>query len=333
MAYSIEAKGLVKKFVTREGSLLFRGKRKVVEALKGVSFQVRREEVFGLLGPNGAGKTTTIKILSTLLLPDSGEAWVEGHHVVKEAEKVRELIGVSLYSDRGFYWKLSGRENLEYFARLYHLDARYARERISYLLKLLDLEGDADRLVEEYSTGMKSKLNVARALLHDPPVLFLDEPTIGLDPNSARKVREVILDLRREGRTVLLTTHNMFEADMVCDRVAVISRGQIVAVGTPSELKSKVAEHKTVEVSLLGYSEKLVDALRNLPGVLGVAARVRDPAAGVAELKMVYDGDQSLREVLSTLFATDAKVLAVRNLEPTLEDVFVVMTGERLEEG
>lgn len=333
MLQPIKAENLVKTFVTKEGGRLLRGRRRVVEALKGVSFEVRKGEVFGLLGPNGAGKTTTIKILSTLLLPDAGDAWVMGYHVVREAAKVREVVGVSLYSDRGFYWKLSGRENLMYFARLYHLDSKYARERVRYLLQLLDLEEDADRLVEEYSTGMKSKLNIARALLHDPPVLFLDEPTIGLDPNSARKVREVILDLKREGRTVLLTTHNMFEADMVCDRVAIISRGRIVAVGTPSELKAKVAEHKAVEVSLVGYSKTIEESLRNTPGVLGVAARLRDPVAGVADLKVVYDGDLSLREALSKLFSFEAKVLSVKSVEPTLEDVFVVMTGERLEEG
>ncbi|MCS7105451.1 MAG: ABC transporter ATP-binding protein [Thermofilaceae archaeon] len=332
MKDAIEASNLAKTFVTREGGLLFRGKKRVVEALKGVSFEVRRGEVFGLLGPNGAGKTTTIKILSTLLLPDAGDAWVNGYHVVKEASKVREAIGVSLYSDRGFYWKLSGRENLLYFARLYHLDEKTAKERIKYLFELLDLKADADRLVEEYSTGMKSKLNIARALLHDPPILFLDEPTIGLDPNSARKVRETVLELKKEGKTILLTTHNMFEADMLCDRVAVISKGRIVDVGTPSELKSKVAEHKVVEVTLLGFDDKVTGKLSGVQGVIGVAARVRDPVAGVAEVKVVYDGDSSIRDILTLLLNESLKVLSVKNLEPTLEDVFVTLTGERLEE-
>jgi len=333
MGAAIEARGLVKRFVTREGGWLFRGRRRVVEALRGVSFEVRRGEIFGLLGPNGAGKTTTIKILSTLLLPDGGDAWVGGYHVVEEASRVREIIGVSLYSDRGFYWKLSGRENLLYFARLYHMSEREAKERIRYLLELLDLKEDADRLVEEYSTGMKSKLNIARALLHDPPFLFLDEPTIGLDPNSARKVREVILELKREGKTILLTTHNMFEADLLCDRVAIISRGRIVDVGTPSELKARVARHKVVEVTVVGLEGSLEERLREVPGVVGVAARVRDPVAGVADIRIVYDGDGGLREILAPILASNARVLVVRNLEPTLEDVFVALTGERLEGG
>ena len=242
------------------------------------------------------------------------------------------MIGVSLYSDRGFYWKLSGRENLLYFARLYHMNERDAKERIGHLLDLLGLKEDADRLVEEYSTGMKSKLNIARALLHDPPILFLDEPTIGLDPNSARKVREVILQLRKEGKTVLLTTHNMFEADMLCDRVAIISRGRIVDIGTPSELKAKVFEHRVVEVTLAGFEEELLDKLREAPGVIGVAARVRDPVAGVADVKMVYDGEGSLRDILFSLLNNNARILSVKNLEPSLEDVFVALTGERLEE-
>lgn len=333
MEAAITAVDLVKVFVTREGGVLLRGRKRVVEALRGVSFEVRRGEIFGLLGPNGAGKTTTIKILSTLLLPDGGEAWVDGYHVVREAAKVREVIGVSLYSDRGFYWKLSGRENLLYFARLYHISEREAKVRINYLLDLLGLKEDADRLVEEYSTGMKSKLNIARALLHDPPILFLDEPTIGLDPSSARKVRDVILQLRREGKTVLLTTHNMFEADMLCDRVAIISKGRIVDVGTPGELKAKVSEHRVVEVTLAGFEEGLLGKLREAPGVIGVAARIRDPLAGVADVKVVYDREGSLRDILSPLLADNAKILSVRNLEPSLEDVFVALTGERLEEG
>lgn len=331
MASAILVENISKVFYTREGGLLFRGKKRVVEALNNVSFEVGKSEVFGLLGPNGAGKTTTIKILSTLLLPDSGEAWVNGYHVVKEANKVRESIGVSLYSDRGFYWKLSGRENLMYFARLYHLERNYAKSRIDYLLKLLDLEADANRLVEEYSTGMKSKLNIARALLQDPPVLFLDEPTIGLDPTAARKVREVIMELRKEGRTVLLTTHNMYEAELLCDRVAIISKGRIISIGTPSELKSKVSEHKVIEVELIGLDDSSLEAVKQRRGVIGAAARIRDPASGLAELRVVYDGDSTLKEVLEILLSSRGKVISVKSLEPTLEDVFVAMTGERLE--
>lgn len=329
---AVVAKNLVKVFRTREGGALFRGKRREVVALQGVSFEIRPGEIFGLLGPNGAGKTTTIKILSTLLLPDSGEAWVNGYSVLEEPRKVRESIGVSLYSDRGFYWKLTGRENLEYFARLYHLERGYAKRRIEELLKLLDLEKDADRLVEEYSTGMKSKLNIARALLHDPPVLFLDEPTIGLDPNSARKVREVVLELKKSGKTILLTTHNMFEADMLADRVAIINKGRIIAVGSPRELKSRISGKQVVEVEVAGRPEEVREKVKSVQGVLAtsLSAGSGNPYAGT--LRVVYEGDGVLREVLSAVLDSGAKLLSVRTVEPTLEDVFAFYTGGGLEE-
>lgn len=336
MKVSVEAENLRKSYVTKERTGLIRGRKKVVEALRGVSFQIFRGEIFGLLGPNGAGKTTTIKILSTLLIPDEGDAWVEGHHVVKEAGRVRELIGVSLYSDRGFYWKLTGRENLLYFAHLYHLDPAWARDRVDELLTLVGLEKDADRLVEEYSTGMKSKLNFARALLHDPPVIFLDEPTIGLDPNSARKIREVVLKLREEGKTVLLTTHNMWEADALSDHIAIINKGKVIAYGTPGELKAMVAEHTSIEIEAVGLdSGSVTEALRRLPGVLNVAARIRDPVAGRGEIRVVAEDEGVMPRLLEALVERRVKVTAIRTLEPTLEDVFVYLTGERLasEEG
>ncbi|MGB9708667.1 MAG: ATP-binding cassette domain-containing protein [Infirmifilum sp.] len=329
---AVEARNISKTFISRERSSFYRGRKKVVEALKNVSFEISSGEVFGLLGPNGAGKTTMIKILSTLLLPDSGEAYVNGYDVVREPEKVRESIGVSLYSDRGFYWKLSGRENLLYFASLYHLEPGWAKDRVDELLSLLGLEEDADRLVEEYSTGMKSKLNIARALLHDPPVLFLDEPTIGLDPNSARKIREIILELKKKGKTVLLTTHNMFEADMLSDRVAIINKGKILAVGSPSDLKRRISSKSILEIELIGVKDNgAFETLRGLDGVVSMAHQWLDPSAGRVDLKVILDEKGSLREVLEHLLRTDNKMLSVKSIEPTLEDVFVYYTGERLE--
>jgi len=333
MREAVVAENLVKVFYTKERRGLLKSVKKRVEALRGVSFRIREGEVFGLLGPNGAGKTTTIKILSTLLLPDEGEAWVNGFHVVREAERVRESIGVSLYSDRGFYWKLTGRENLRYFAYLYHMDSREAERRIDELLKLVGLEEDADRLVEEYSTGMKSKLNFARALLHDPPILFLDEPTIGLDPTSARRVRELILEMGKQGKTVLLTTHNMFEADMLCDRIAIINRGVIVAVGTPSELKGMVEEANIVEIEAIGICPEALRLLESVEGVKRVSDRIRDPVSGAGEVRVVFEkGVEDLTEILRVLSKARLRVIAVRRAEPTLEDVFVELTGERFEE-
>jgi ABC-2 type transport system ATP-binding protein len=331
-SYAVEARNLRKIFRTREGGILFRGKQREIVAVNDVSFYINFGEIFGLLGPNGAGKTTTIKILSTLLLPDSGEAWVNGFNVVTEAKMVRESIGVSLYSDRGFYWKLTGRENLMYFARLYHLQRDYAEKRINELFNMLDLAGDADRLVEEYSTGMKSKLNIARALLHDPPILFLDEPTIGLDPNSARKVREVVLELKKQGKTILLTTHNMFEAEYLSDRVAIINKGRIIAIGTPRELKEKVSGKRVVELEVSGNYRKLEAGLKDIGGVEAVSLQENNGSGYTSLIRIIYSGDEVLDRIIAKLANSDVKIRSLRNLEPTLEDVFVYYTGERLAE-
>lgn len=331
-SYAVEARNLRKIFRTREGGILFRGKQREIVAVNDVCFYINFGEIFGLLGPNGAGKTTTIKILSTLLLPDSGEAWVNGFNVVTEAKMVRESIGVSLYSDRGFYWKLTGRENLMYFARLYHLQRDYAEKRINELFNMLDLAGDADRLVEEYSTGMKSKLNIARALLHDPPILFLDEPTIGLDPNSARKVREVVLELKKQGKTILLTTHNMFEAEYLSDRVAIINKGRIIAIATPRELKEKVSGKRVVELEVSGNYRKLEAGLKGIGGVEAVSLQENNGSGYTSLIRIIYSGDEVLDRIIAKLANSDVKIRSLRNLEPTLEDVFVYYTGERLAE-
>ncbi len=331
----VVAEGLTKVFVTRERRGLFkRGVKKRVVAVDHVSFRIRGGEVFGLLGPNGAGKTTTIKLLATLLLPDEGEAWVNGYHVVREADKVRESIGVSLYSDRGLYWKLTGRENLRYFAYLYHIPPREAERRIEELLKLVGLEEEADKLVEEYSTGMKAKLNLARALINDAPVLMLDEPTIGLDPHSARRVRELICELRRQGKTILLTTHNMEEADQLCDRVAIIDRGRIVAMGTPEELKGLVKREDVVVVEGSGLTRELVEALRREECVAYVSERVKDPLSmsGVLRIGLRRNSREALPRILSLMARHSVRVQHIRVTGPTLEDVFIALTKRGLYE-
>lgn len=331
MDYAIVAENLTKVFHTKERRGLFkRGVKRRIVAVDHVSFKVGRGEIFGLLGPNGAGKTTTIKMLSTLLLPDEGEAWVNGYHVVEEADRVRETIGVSLYSDRGFYWKLTGRENLRYFAYLHHIPIGEAEERIRQLLELVDLAEDADKLVEEYSTGMKSKLNFARALLNDPPTLFLDEPTIGLDPRSARKIREILRSLSREGKAIFLTTHNMEEADMLCDRIAIINRGRIVALGTSEELKRLVEKRRVVEVEAVNIRDSVLERVEGLDGVKYVAQEISDPASLKGRIRIGLNGDvgDSLPRILRVLVDSGVRLLYVRPTEPSLEDVFIALTGK-----
>src|SRR5204862_7188518 len=230
-------------------------RRKDIEAVRGISFSIEKGELFGLLGPNGAGKTTTIKMLITLLIPTSGTASVLGFDVVKDAREVRKRIGYVFGGERGLYERLSGLDNLRYFAELYAVPPREQRARIAELLELVGLLGRERERVEGYSRGMRQRLHIARGTLHDPKVVFLDEPTIGVDPVGARALRAMIAGLVDAGKTVLLTTHYMFEADSLCDRIAVIANGRIVAEGTPAELKDHVADSTVVEVEVFGVDE------------------------------------------------------------------------------
>ena len=265
----VEAQDLHRTYRTHTGTI--RRRAKEIEAVKGVSFEIQKGELFGLLGPNGAGKTTTIKMLITLLIPTSGSASVLGYDVVKDAREVRKRIGYVFGGERGVYERLSGYDNLRYFAELYGVPPKIQKQRIDELLELVGLKGREHERTEGYSRGMKQRLHVARGLLHDPEVIFLDEPTIGLDPVGAREVRATIASLTEAGKTVLLTTHYMFEADALCDRIAVITQGEIVAEGTPADLKRGVAEGTVVEVEVYGVGDETVDRVRGLGGVTAVA--------------------------------------------------------------
>src|SRR5512132_4175458 len=250
----VEASDLRRVYKTHTGTI--RRRVKESEAVKGVSFESEKGELFGLLGPNGAGKTTTIKMLITLLIPTSGTASVLGHDVVKDPREVRKRIGYVFGGERGVYERLSGYDNLRYFAELYGVPPKVQKPRIEELLELVGLKGREHERTEGYSRGMKQRLHVARGLLHDPPVMFLDEPTIGLDPVGARELRATITQLVDAGKTVLLTTHYMFEADSLCDRIAVINQGKIVAEGTPTQLKSRVASGAVTEVEVYGIPDE-----------------------------------------------------------------------------
>jgi ABC-2 type transport system ATP-binding protein len=319
---AVEAIDLRRTFRTRSG--IVRRSRKEIEAVKSVSFQIERGELFGLLGPNGAGKTTTIKMLITLLLPTSGSARVLGHDVVDDVREVRRRIGYVFGGDRGLYERLSARDNLRYFSELYGVPPRTQAARIDELLELVGLtERDRER-VEGYSRGMRQRLHIARGLLHDPDVLFLDEPSIGIDPVGARELRTTIAALVDMGKTVLLTTHYMFEADELCDRIAVIRAGEIVAEGTPTQLKSRVAGGRVVEVETYGVPEETVAHVGTVPGVRSVAVEER----GQQQVLIIQCERDS--EVTQGVLARlgDVRVGRVTAREPTLEDAYVeLVTG------
>jgi ABC-2 type transport system ATP-binding protein len=313
----IEVNGLARTFRTGRG--LFRRSRKVVEAVKGIDFVVQRGELFGLLGPNGAGKTTTIKMLITLLLPTSGQARVLGHDVVRQPREVRRKVGYVFGGDRGLYERLSGLDNLRYFAELYGVPPRESKRRIGELLEQVGLAGREKERVEGYSRGMRQRLHIARGLLHRPEVLFLDEPSIGIDPVGARELRTTVKNLVEAGTTVLLTTHYMFEADELCDRIAVIAGGRIVALDTPAALKRQVTTGTVLEIDVFGLPDGLVDRVRGEPDVQSVVVDVR----GHAQVLTVYAGpgvDVS-RTVMGHLEGSSVGRVITR--EPTLEDAYV----------
>src|SRR5436309_4696008 len=319
---AIEAANLRRTYQTTTG---FPRRRSVeIEAVRGISFEVAEGELFGLLGPNGAGKTTTIKMLVTLLIPTAGSARVLGYDVVKDAQAVRKRVGYVFGGERGVYERLSALDNLRYFAELYGVPAREQKTRIPELLELVGLNGRERERVEGYSRGMRQRLHIARGLLHDPPVVVLDEPTIGLDPVGARELRQTIAELAQAGKTVLLTTHYMYEADALCDRIAVISQGQIVAHGTPSALKSVVADRTVVEIEAYGAPEEAIERLRSAPGVTSVAVEDREQAQLL--LVQAPQGSELTQQLLSCL--DGVRVGRVSAREPTLEDAYVSLVTE-----
>jgi ABC-2 type transport system ATP-binding protein len=313
----IEAEDLHRTYRTSTG--IIRRRRIDVQAVRGVSFAIEEGELFGLLGPNGAGKTTTIKMLITLLIPTAGSARVLGYDVVRDPREVRKRIGYVFGGERGLYERLSGLDNLRYFAELYSVPPREQKGRIAELLDLVGLTGRERERVEGFSRGMKQRLHIARGLLHDPPVVFLDEPTIGLDPVGARELRTTIASLVASGKTVLLTTHYMFEADQLCNRIAVIAEGKIVGEGTPADLKAVVADKTVVEVEVFGAGDAEIARVRELPGVASLAVDERESAQ-----LLTITSPSGLELTPGILACLDGvKLGRIATREPTLEDAYV----------
>jgi ABC-2 type transport system ATP-binding protein len=302
---------------------VFKRSIKEVVAVEDVSFAVSSGELFGLLGPNGAGKTTSVKMLTTLLIPTEGSARILGHDVVKEADAIRPRIGFIFGGERGLYWRLSAIDNLRYFATLYQLDPEVTKKRIPYLLELVGLADRGREKVEGYSRGMKQRLHIARTLLHDPELLFLDEPSIGLDPVAAREMRQIVLNLQSEKKTILLTTHYMFEADALCQRIAVINQGRIIALDTPEGLKKHVRDLSVIEIEVFGVPKQTLDKVQAMPFVDAVSVENRDQKQAL--LVQSPRGAEAVPDLMAALAGLRVGRVDVR--EPTLEDAYVRLVG------
>jgi ABC-2 type transport system ATP-binding protein len=314
---AIVAEHLCKVFNVNKG-FVRRTKSQVV-AVRDVSFEVDYGELFGVVGPNGAGKTTTIKMLTTMLLPTSGRAIVLGHDCQKDVTKIRERIGIVLGGERGLYTRVSAVDNLNYFADLYGVPKNVRDKRVKELLDFMGLSDRAHNRVETFSKGMKQRLHLARGLINDPDIIFLDEPTVGLDPEISIETRHMIKELVEKGKTILLTTHYMFEADELCKRVAVIRDGEIVALDTPSGLKKYVMDTSVVEVEGFGITDKEVAKFKEIPDVVSVSA---DLGENKQILKLqTSKGSEIIAEVQQIL--KNSRIYDIKIKEPTLEDAYL----------
>lgn len=332
MERAVEVRDLKKYFISKKKKFLRTIEKKEFKAVDGVSFDIYKGEIFGLLGPNGAGKTTTIKMITGLLRPTSGTVHVMGEDVDKNQMEALGKIGTVLAGDRSVYWKLTGRENLEYFAALYGCNKKDAKERAERILKRLGLIEKADELVEKFSTGMKQKVALGKALIPEAPVVLLDEPTLGLDPQSALNLREIIMDIKKEGRTVLLTTHYMEEADLLCDRIAIIDGGKIIALDTPENLKRSIQEIKMIKVELNLIEDKLIEDLRKIDNVEKVLSEYNPDKRNYNLTIHHTNGSSMIQKIIDIIAKSKLQILNINVVEPSLEDVFIHLTGKSLRE-
>ncbi|SRR5579864_146385 len=322
-AVTVRVNGLRRQFDSKEGKVI---------ALDGVDMQVRKGEVFGVLGPNGAGKTTMIRILSTLLLPSSGKAEVMGFDVGKEPEKIRAVINMASGAERAGYDFITARGNLWFFSQLYGIPSEEAHKRINELSKMLGLQNYLDRKFYALSTGYKQRVTLVRAFINDPKVVFLDEPTIGLDVMTALSIREYILKQAKDhGRTILLATHNMAEVDAICNRVAIIDKGKILACDTPAALKRTLGASSLVldvsPVPTLGALEPL----GKLDGVKGYTSSI-DEERGLSRIQVVVEGDAAGQSVVEAIRKMGMTVMSNWRQQATLEEVFVALVGRGFRE-
>lgn len=300
-------------------------------AVDHLNIAVKKGELFGLLGPNGAGKTTTIKMLCTLLAPTSGTAEVAGYDIIEEETKVKEKVGIAPeMGPRSLYWKLTGKENLEYFAALYGVSGHEAAGRIKFLLEMVGLTDRENDLVERYSLGMKQRLVLAKALINDPQVLLLDEPTLGLDPNIATSIRLLIKRRfsRKLGKTAILTTHNMHEAEQLCDRIAIINKGKLVAVGTPKNLINLIKHKEVYEIRILNFNKKIKESLEGVEGVVSIETISHDEIENATTIRVSLEKKKldAIPTTMEVVKRYRGKVVYFETVGPTLEEAFMELT-------
>lgn len=294
-------------------------------AVDHISFDVQKGEIFGFLGPNGAGKSTTIRMLCTLLRPSEGHAKIAGHDILKEADEVRQHIGL-VAEKLILYDQLTPRENITLFGRLNNMPLEKIKTSTDYWLRRLKMEEWADHLVGTFSTGMKQRINIARALIHHPDVLFLDEPTLGLDPQTTHAIHEFLRELSEEGITIVLTTHDMAEADSLCQRIAIMDKAKIVALDTVSNLKKVLngKENIVIDLSILNPKEELIAELRKAQGLLSLSQ------ADTYRFRLLVRAETGIDDILQKIVSLGLKVRDIKTVEPNLEDVFLHLTGREI---
>ncbi len=334
MFYSIETQNLTKRFPQAKGYLdlfLYPFRRNEITALNNVSIQVKRGELFGLLGSNGAGKTTLIKILCTLVLPTSGKAFVNGLDITKDERKIKSKVGYVVSDERSFYWRLTGRQNLRFFAKLNNICDRESEMRIKRLLELVGLTRDADMMFKDYSTGMRQKLAVVRGLLTDPEVIFMDEPTRSLDPITAQNLRRLIKEKLVEGekKTVVFATHNLKEAEELCDRIAIIHRGEVKIAGEVREIKREFNSDKRYVIRLKAPEPEngLLKKIRNMPFIKCVTPIPNGSLTKGIEFEIETRENGAISQVIKEIVNMDGEIYSFYEKEISLDELFSRVVG------
>ncbi len=329
MEYILETFELTKRFARTKGffDILHRSRNKEVSAIEDINLKVKKNEFFGIVGPNGAGKTTLIKILCTLILPTNGSAYVNGYDIVKEDEKARECLGFVSGDERSFYWRLTGRQNLEFFASLANL--RDPNRKVCEVLEVVDLKDKADDKFQTYSAGMKQRMAIARGMLNDPEVLFMDEPTRSIDPFSAEKLRSFIKEelAKERGKTIFMSTHLLDEAEKLCDRIAIIDKGRIRACGNLDDLGKKIPSNEICNLEIKGISKDVLTRLGDMEGISEISTNFSSDIVYV-EIRL-SNRETLLPQIIERIVNNGGKIRACSLKKPDLNEIFMNLVDKR----